>query len=70
MLHNDILIAKLKYYGIDDTPLVLLKSNLTIRMQFVKIKETRIEFITGRKGCPTRFYFRFSTNHYIQKLYT
>ena len=52
MLHHDILLTKLKHYGIDDTPLTWFKSYLTNRMQFVEIEGTGSNLLHIEKGVP------------------
>ena len=52
MLDHDILVTKLKHYGIDDTPLTWFKSYLTNRMQFVEIEGTGSNLLHIEKGVP------------------
>ena len=52
MLDHDILVTKLKHYGIDNTPLTWFKSYLTNRMQFVEIEGTGSNLLHIEKGVP------------------
>ena len=52
MLHHDILINKLKHYGINGTPLPWFKSYLTNRIQYVDIEGTSSNMLHIERGVP------------------
>jgi len=51
-LPHDLLLLKLKYYGLSENALQLIKSYLTDRQQCVKIGQNRSNFLTLYKGVP------------------
>jgi len=51
-LPHDLLLLKLKYYGISDSALELLKSYLTSRQQRVKLGSFKSDFQPILKGVP------------------
>ena len=53
-LNFDILLCKLKYYGIDGISLNLIKSYITNRFQYVQFEK----FTRNKNWYPTRFHFR------------
>ena len=44
-IDHTILLAKLRYYGIHDTALLLLKSYLNNRKQYVEFEDTKSEIL-------------------------
>ena len=52
-LDQNILFHKLHHYGIQETPLKLLKSYLSNRQQFVEANETRSETLPMVTGVPS-----------------
>ena len=52
MLNHDILLTKLKHYGIAGTPLAWFKSYLTNRAQYVEINGTCSGLLSIEKGVP------------------
>ena len=51
-LNHQILLDKLQYYGIRNTPLKLMESYLTNRTQFVTINETKSDYLPITTGVP------------------
>ena len=51
-LPHDLLLLKLKYYGLSDNALKLMESNLTNRKQCVKLGRTKSDFESILKGVP------------------
>ena len=49
--HN-ILLGKLRYYGIHDTALLLLKNYLNNRKQYVEFEDTKSEILPITVGVP------------------
>ena len=49
---HTILLAKLKYYGIHNTALLLLKSYLKNRKQYVEFEDTKSEILPITVGVP------------------
>ena len=49
---DTILLAKLRYYGIHDTALLLLKSYLNNRKQYVEFEDTKSEILPITVGVP------------------
>ena len=52
MLDHDILINKLKHYGINGKPLSWFKSYLTNRIQYVEIEGTSSNMLHSERGVP------------------
>ena len=52
-IDHTILLAKLRYYGIHDTALLLLKSYLKNRKQYVEFEDT-VWNSSNNSWCPTR----------------
>ena len=52
MLDHDILINKLKHYGINGTPLSWFKSYLTNKIQYVEIEGTSLNMLHIERGVP------------------
>ena len=52
LINHDILIAKLKMFGIDGKDLKLLSSYLTGRRQYVSIKDGRSSMCKIKNGVP------------------
>ena len=51
-IDHTILLAKLRYYGIHDTALLLLKSYLNNRNQYVEFEDTKSEILPITVGVP------------------
>ena len=51
-LDQEVLLAKLQYYGIHVTPLELVKSYLTNRKQYVEIEDTKSKMLDISTGVP------------------
>ena len=51
-IDHTILLAKLRYYGIHDTVLLLLKSYLNNRNQYVEFEDTKSEILPITVGVP------------------
>ena len=51
-IDHTILLAKLRYYGIHDTGLLLLKSYLNNRKQYVEFEDTKSEILPITVGAP------------------
>ena len=51
-IDHTILLAKLRYYGIHDTALLLLKSYLNNRKQYVEFEDTKSEILPITVGVP------------------
>ena len=51
-ISHTILLAKLKYYGIHNTALLLLKSYLKNRKQYVEFEDTKSEILPITVGVP------------------
>ena len=51
-LPHDLLLLKLKYYGLSDNALKLMESYLTNRKQCVKLGSTKSDFESILKGVP------------------
>ena len=51
-IDHTILLAKLRYYGIHDTTLLLLKSYLNNRKQYVEFEDTKSEILPITVGVP------------------
>ena len=51
-IDHTILLAKLRYYGIHDTALLLLKSYLNNRKQYVEFQDTNSEILPITVGVP------------------
>ena len=51
-LDHDILLNKLKYYGINDTSFALFKSLLTNRQQYVFVNDTKSDLLYIKTGVP------------------
>ena len=51
-IDHTILLAKLRYYGIHDTALLLLKSYINNRKQYVEFEDTKSEIIPITVGVP------------------
>ena len=51
-LNFDILLYKLKYYGVDGTSLALIKNYLTDRYQYVQFKNSDSELLEIVTGIP------------------
>ena len=51
-LNFDILLHKLKYYGVDGTSLALIKSYLTNRYQYVQFENSDSELLEIVNGIP------------------
>ena len=51
-LPHDLLLLKLKYYGLSDNALKLMESYLTNRMQCVKLGSMQSDFQSILKGVP------------------
>ena len=51
-IDNTIVLAKLRYYGIHDTALLLLKSYLNNRKKYVEFEDTKSEILPITVGVP------------------
>ena len=51
-IDHTILLAKLRYYGIHDTALLILKSYLNNRKQYVEFEDTKSEILPITVGVP------------------
>ena len=51
-IDHTMLLAKLRYYGIHDTDLLLLKSYLKNRKQYVEFEDTKSEILPITVGVP------------------
>ncbi|KAI0213956.1 hypothetical protein LSAT2_000961, partial [Lamellibrachia satsuma] len=51
-IDHTILLSKLRYYGIDDAGLFLLKNYLSNRKQYVEIEEIKSEILPITVGVP------------------
>ena len=51
-IDHTILLARLRYYGIHDTALLLLKSYLNNRKQYVEFEDTKSEILPIIVGVP------------------
>ena len=51
-IDHTVLLAKLRYYGIHDTALLLLKSYLNNRKQYVEFEDTKSEILPITIGVP------------------
>ena len=51
-LNFDIFLSKLEYYGVDGTPLALIKSYLSNRYQYVQFENCKSELLEVKTGIP------------------
>ena len=51
-LNFDIFLSKLEYYGVDGTPLALIKSYLSNRYQYVQFENCKSDLLEVKTGIP------------------
>ena len=51
-LNFDIFLSKLEYYGVDGTPLALIKSYLNNRYQYVQFENCKSDLLLVKTGIP------------------
>jgi hypothetical protein len=66
-LNHEILLDKLKYYGINGSALKLMESYITDKTQFVEIDDYRIRNVDNQNRCTPGFNIRPFAFHYIYK---
>ena len=66
-LSFEILIRKLRHYGVTDTDLRLLISYLTNRKQYVVFNNHESDITKNKSWCPARIYLRTTFFQYLYK---
>ena len=66
-LNHELLLTKLKAYGLDSNSVTLMKSYLTNRLLRCKINNSFSEWGESTSWCPTRIYFRSLAFQHLPK---